>query len=196
MRTDSRGFDRIPSPQGRMINHINGAIQGIGFLFFLGLGVVALVFLKEVPPVQLAAAGPMFFLAAVCFLAVLEGRLEEARIGRIEAILNGKRDAKKQFIEGTCDGRTVGFAISTAPTLQYGIPIDGSQALPVKDTLKTFAGRQLQQAGLSPHRLLIDEKTLVLSRPFMIAFQIRPEQITQIYEILLSAKKHYLDPGT
>lgn len=192
MRTDSRGFDQIPPPQGRNANNIAGAIQAFGFLFFLVLGIGVLVILKNVPLMLIPAAGGAFFLAALSLLAVLEGRLELARIDRIEAILNGRRNSKKQFIEGTYNGQTVGFAVSTAPTIQYGIPIPGPQALLLKDTLKQFVGQQLRQAGLGPHRLLIDEKTLVLSKPFMIAFQIRPEQVTLIYDILLRAKKEIL----
>lgn len=193
MRTDSRGFDRIPPPQYKNANNIIGAIQAFGFLFFLVLGIGALIVLKNSPLVLIPAAGTMFFLAALSLLAVLEGRLELARIDRIEEILGGKRDLRGQFIEGTYKGQTVGFAVSKAPTIQYGIPIPGPQALPLKDTLKKFVAEQLRQAGLGPHRLLIDEKTLVLSKPFMIAFQIRPDQVPLIFDILLRAKKEILD---
>jgi hypothetical protein len=189
MRKDSRGFDWIAPPQNKHSNNITGAIQAFGFLFFLAVGIAALIFLKNDPVMQIPAAGMMFFLAAVSLLAVLEGRLELARIDRIEAILNGKRDPKKQFIEGSYNGQTVGFAVSTAPTIQYGIPIPGDQALPLKDTLKQFVSEQLRQAGLGPHRLLMDETTLVLSKPFLIAFQIRPDQVTLIFDILLRARK-------
>ncbi len=134
----------------------------------------------------------MFFLAVISLLAVLEGRLELARIDRIEAILNGKRDPKKQFIEGSCNGQSVFFSISTAPTIQYSIPIPGPQALPLKEAMKQFVSEQLRQAGLGPHRLLMDETTLVLSKPFLIAFQIRPELVTQIYDILLRAGKQFV----
>ncbi len=192
MRTDERGFDWIPQPQYKNANNIVGAIQVFGFLFFLVVGIAALIFLKQDPVMQIPAAGSMFFLAAISFLAVLEGRLELARIDRIEEILGGKRDPRGQFIEGTYNGQTVGFAISKAPTIQYGIPIPGPQALPLKDTLKQFIGEQLRQAGIGPHRLLIDEKTLVLSKPFMIAFQIRPDQVTPIFDILLRARKQIL----
>jgi hypothetical protein len=192
MRTDSRGFDRIPQPQGRNTNNIVGAIQAFGFLFFLTAGIMALIVLSKFPPVQIVAAGSMFFLAAVSLLAVLEGRLELVRIRRIEEILSGRRNSNKQFIEGTYNGQTVGFAISKAPTIQYGIPISGQQVLPLKDVLKKFVAEQLRQAGLGPHRLLIDEKTLVLSKPFLIAFQIRPDQVTLIYDILLRARKQFI----
>ena len=175
-------FDIIPTAQGRHGNDFTGAIQLFGALVFL---VVALYVSQW--------AYAFLGMTAICLFFVYEGRLELYRIDRIVKSIQGKRDSRKQYAEGTHGDSHVQFFIGNPPTVNYSVLVDGNQALARYKELHEFVDQAMRQEGLAGYKLLIGNDAIILSKLLVIAFQIRVDEADHIYSILDRARRQFFD---
>ena len=175
-------FDIIPTVQGRHNNDVTGAIQLFGAIVSLVLA----LYMSQWAYVFLG-------MTAICLFAVYEGRLELHRIDRIVESIQGKRDSRKQYAEGTHGDSRVRFFIGNPPSVNYSVLVDGNQALARTKELREFVNQAMRQEGLAGYKLLIDNEAIILSKYLIIAFQVRVHEVDRIYSILDRAIRQFFD---
>ena len=175
-------FDAIPAAQGRHGNYVTGAIQLCGAIVFLVLA----LYMPQWTYVFLG-------ITALCLFFVYEGRLELYRIARIVESIQGKRDAWKQYAEGTHGNSRVRFFIGNPASINYSVSVNGNHALSRAKDLREFVSQAMKQGNLVGYKLLIDSEGLILSKRLLIAFQVRVGEADRIYSILERAREQILD---
>ncbi len=186
-------FDVAPVPQGTIANKINAAIQLFGFFLFITL-LVLLIFVempKFVPRHILMV--PTIFLSGISLFGFYETRVESDRINGIAFEIRGQPPVKKQFVKGTFSNEPAWFSIAKRPvSINYAIKVDGKKALEQKPRLEQYITSELAADGVRGFRILITEDSVILTKLFMIAFQIVPEKTVSIYSTLVRAKRDIL----
>lgn len=186
-------FDIAPVPQGRIVNIINSAIQLFGFFLFITL-LVLMVFVEmsESIPKHILMI-PTAFFCCISLFGFYEGRVEAERINSIAFEIQGRSPVKKQFIEGTFSNEPVWFSIAKRPmSINYAIKVNGQKAVEQKSRLEQYIMNELAAVGVKGFRILITEDSVILTKLFMIAFQIVPEKTVHIYSTLVRAKRDLL----
>ncbi len=194
MRSKSGLFDTCPVPQHRSTNKILHAINLFGLLFFGAVATCIFIFVPLKMPLKFLIALPPLFLALLGLLGFCEGRVESIRISKVAQAIAGKRRGKEQHIETVFADEQVWFSVAKRPmSINYAVRVDGQKALSSAAQLRQHLARRLSDAGLKGYRVLITEDALILSKYFMFVFQIKPDKVTTILDILVRAKRDIID---
>lgn len=186
-------FDATPVPQGTIVNKVNAVIHLLGFFLFITL--LVLTVFAELPrfipkPILII---PLILFSGISLFGFYEERVESERINSIAFEIQSQAPVKKQFIEGIFSNEPVWFSISKRPmSINYAIRVDGSKAVEQKPKLKQYIMNELADAGVRGFKILITEDSVILTKLFIIAFQLVPEKTVSIFSTLVRAKRDIL----
>jgi tRNA G26 N,N-dimethylase Trm1 len=136
---------------------------------------------------------PTAFFCCISLFGFYEGRVEAERIKGIAFEIQGQAPVKKQFVEGSFSNEPVWFSIAKRPmSINYAIKVNSQKAIEQKPRLEQYIMSELSAVGVKGFRILITEDSVILTKLFMIAFQIVPEKTAHIYSTLVRAKRDLL----
>jgi len=176
------GFDTVPAAQRRNVNNI---INAIVIFCMIALMLLNQYIPKDYIPMDYILIG-MF---AFCILTLYESRLELSRIKQIVKLIQAKCDSEKQYAEGKYNDSSVQFFIGSPTSINYSVSADGNKALAAREELNELLVQAMREESVKGYQLLIDEKTIILSKSFSIAFQLKVKEAERIYNILDRARK-------
>ena len=186
-------FDKAPKTQSRKTNKLNFVIQAAGLLSFTGIFIlIVIVDMPKFIPKYILVVPPIF-LASLSLFGLYEVIAEANRIRKTALVIEGLLDNEKQFIKGSFSNEPVWFSVATRPmSINYGIRVNGNQAVQQRQRLEQYIFNELAANNIRGFKALITQDTLILSKYFMIAFQIVPEKTAEIYSALIRAKREII----
>ncbi len=125
---------------------------------------------------------------------IVDAQSELSEIKKIANTINGNRDQKKQYVKGRYENSDVEFFIGDydIPSINYSIVVDTKRALSQKKTLRKYIDYNLDSTRIRGYELLITDTSVVLSKLFWTASQLKADEAKTIYSILYQACNQFL----
>ncbi|MCP4350958.1 MAG: hypothetical protein GY795_36290 [Desulfobacterales bacterium] len=182
-------FDTKSAIQGRHTNNLASV--------FLLIIVITCLYGTITVTTDSPLSNILFFFATIFFSYFIVGAQSElSEIKKITNAINGNRDHKKQYIKGRYENSDIEFFLGdnaiTGASINYSIIVDTKSALSQKKSLQKIIGYHLGSAHIRGYELLITDTSIVLSKLFWTASQLKADEAKTIYKILYQVCNQFL----